>query len=93
MGLLPLTYRRPEFIPKPDEVRPSSRATTNSTDSGSSSGIDEKAGTSVKSGQSGMSRGIPSALSFDKIIEGGTCPVSALRSSCLFFFYIKTDQN
>ncbi|KAH8838286.1 hypothetical protein MCOR27_005773 [Pyricularia oryzae] len=89
MGLLPLTYRRPEFIPKPDEVRPSSRATTNSTDSGSSSGIDEKAGTSVKSGQSGMSRGIPSALSFDKIIEGGTCPPCTVRDFMNYLIYVE----
>lgn len=31
---------------------------------------------SVHSGSSGMSHGIPEALSFDRIIAGGTCPVS-----------------
>jgi hypothetical protein len=31
---------------------------------------------SVKSGSSGMSHGIPEALSFDRIIAGGVCPVS-----------------
>lgn len=32
---------------------------------------------SITSGSSGMSHGIPEALSFDRIIAGGTCPVSA----------------
>lgn len=31
---------------------------------------------SVRSGSSGMSHGIPEALSFDRIIAGGVCPVS-----------------
>lgn len=32
---------------------------------------------SVKSGRSAMSNGIPEALSFDTIVAGGACPVSA----------------
>lgn len=35
---------------------------------------------SVRSGSSGMSHGIPEALSFDRIIAGGVCPVSATIS-------------
>lgn len=31
---------------------------------------------SVRTGSSGMSHGIPEALSFDRIIAGGVCPVS-----------------
>lgn len=36
---------------------------------------------SVRSGSSGMSHGIPEALSFDRIIAGGVCPVSSQASS------------
>jgi hypothetical protein len=35
---------------------------------------------SMVSGSSGMSHGIPEALSFDRIIAGGVCPVSFLKS-------------
>lgn len=31
---------------------------------------------SLRSGSSGASAGIPAALTFDKILDGGTCPVS-----------------
>ena len=31
---------------------------------------------SIRSGMSSTSTGIPDALSFDRIIQGGTCPVS-----------------
>lgn len=87
--VLSLSYRRPEFVHKPDELRPSSRATTNSTDTDDSGISDEKAGTSVKSGHSGMSRGIPSALSFDKIIDGGTCPPCTVRDFMNYLIYIE----
>ena len=59
-----LTYRRPPHVD-------SSRASING---------DEKArsiGGSMHSQTSGMSFGIPDALSFDRIINGGTCPVSS----------------
>lgn len=63
-----LTYRRP----------PSSK--------GSISGC-EKPGSydgSLESGSTGnISRGIPDALSFNRIIEGGTCPVSCIHMSSL----------
>lgn len=61
MGLLPLNYRRPAYVEK--------QQFKNSTTS-----FDEKG--SVRSGQSASSVGIPDALSFDKIMNGGTCPVS-----------------
>lgn len=59
-----LTYRRPPHVD-------SSSASING---------DEKArsiGGSMTSRSSGMSCGIPDALSFDRIISGGTCPVSS----------------
>jgi hypothetical protein len=63
MGLLPLTYKRPSYVPR-DDARLSQ----------SSLGEQEK--TSLRSGKSGASSGIPNALTFDKIVGGGTCPVS-----------------
>ncbi|KLU83283.1 hypothetical protein MAPG_02347, partial [Magnaporthiopsis poae ATCC 64411] len=75
MGLLPLTYRRPQLVPK-DDTRPGSRETIETE---TSVGEDVKAGSSIKSGQSGQSAGIPPALSFDKIMDGGTCPVTLHR--------------
>jgi len=67
-----LTYRRPTYRPN----------------SGRSSVISleeyENSRDSLKSGYSGgLSAGIPDALSFDKIVNGGTCPVS-LPSISLF---------
>jgi hypothetical protein len=59
-----LSYRRPE------RARPDTASTTSSETKRRS--IHE----SVKSGSSGMSNGIPEALSFDTIIAGGACPVS-----------------
>jgi hypothetical protein len=61
----PLNYRRPPFVPYPDSSRDSL-----SGDEKQKS-IDE----SITSGSSGMSAGIPEALSFDRIIAGGVCPV------------------
>ena len=37
---------------------------------------------SIGSQGSGSSLGIPDALSFDRVISGGTCPVSHLVSGC-----------
>lgn len=61
----PINYRRPEHVARPD----SSGRSISGADKQRS--IEE----SVKSGSSGMSHGIPEALSFDRIISGGTCPV------------------
>lgn len=72
MGLLPLNYRRPQLVPK-DDTRPDGRETIETE---TSVGEDAKAGSSIKSGQSGQSAGIPPALSFDKIMDGGTCQAS-----------------
>lgn len=60
-----LSYRRPARSS-------SSRDSISGTEKQKS--IDE----SISSGSSSMSHGIPEALSFDRIIQGGTCPVSIL---------------
>ena len=65
-----LTYRRPAYI-----------------DSNRSSFIDDEkrnsiGASTVNSEGSAVSFGIPDALSFDRIITGGTCPVSETPSQC-----------
>lgn len=59
-----LAYRRPQ------------RHSTLSTESVSGEHKQLSIHESVRSGSSGMSHGIPEALSFDRIIAGGVCPVS-----------------
>lgn len=71
----PLTYRRPE------RVLPASSAASVSGEHKQQS-IHE----SVHSGSSGMSHGIPEALSFDRIIAGGVCPVSAVPQRQCYFY-------
>ncbi|KAH0538089.1 hypothetical protein FGG08_005301 [Glutinoglossum americanum] len=44
---------------------------------------------STTSGSSGVSRGIPNALSFDKIIENGTCPPCTVRDFMNYLKYIE----
>jgi len=46
---------------------------------------------SVRSGSSGMSHGIPEALSFDRIIAGGVCPVSLTLSCHVSVFPARKD--
>lgn len=59
-----LTYTRPKRVDNAG-FRRSQESLALSTGSGS-----------VKSGNSGHSAGIPDSLTFDKIVNGGTCPVS-----------------
>jgi hypothetical protein len=59
-----LAYRRPERVSRPSSAASISGETKQKS-------IQD----SVHSGSSGMSHGIPEALSFDKIISGGVCPV------------------
>jgi hypothetical protein len=59
-----LAYRRPERVAR------SSSAASLSGETKQRSIHD-----SIHSGSSGMSHGIPEALSFDRIIAGGVCPV------------------
>ena len=65
MKLFSLAYTRPKRI-ETSSIRSES-------DFGSEQ---EKSDGSVKSGRSGYSAGIPDSLTFEKIINGGTCPVS-----------------
>ncbi|KAL7620975.1 hypothetical protein AAE478_008286 [Parahypoxylon ruwenzoriense] len=77
MGLLSLTYRRPQYIDKEQSRR--------SKDSilGSESDV------SLKSVGSGGSSGIPDALAFDRIINGGTCPPCTVRDFMNYLLYIE----
>jgi hypothetical protein len=56
-----LSYRRPAYV---------SRSSVGSSDGVANSDA------SLNSGKSCTIAGIPDALSFDKIVNGGTCPVS-----------------
>ena len=67
-----LTYRRPAYVS-------SSRSSVNGAEKPKS--LNE----SVSSGSTYVAFGIPDALSFDRVISGGTCPVSSSRRSCQFF--------
>ena len=69
-----LTYRRPPHV---DSARSSVLGNEKAKSIGETS-IDSQ----VSGGSGGMTFGIPDALSFDRIITGGTCPVSRLS---LFF--------
>ncbi|MCJ1469917.1 hypothetical protein MMC07_008561 [Pseudocyphellaria aurata] len=71
-----LTYRRPPHV-----------SSSNASTIG-----DEKIrsmGGSVHSGSSGTSFGIPNALSFDRIIAGGTCPPCTTRDFMNYLIYIE----
>ena len=63
-----LTYRRPPHV---DSARSSVMGNEKAKSIGESS-IDSQ----ISGGSGGMTFGIPDALSFDRIITGGTCPVS-----------------
>ena len=65
--ILPLSYTRPKWV-DPDSFKRRSRES-----------LDEKSDGSIKSGTSGHMSGIPESLGFDKIINGGTCPVRCLH--------------
>jgi hypothetical protein len=64
MGLLPLTYRRPAHVEKPEYI--SNNVSIHS---------DRKSNDNLRPVESEGSEGIPLPLSFDRILEGGTCPV------------------
>jgi hypothetical protein len=63
--VLSLGYRRPQHVGRDDLHRTETEDT-----------YTEKEDGSVRSGRSNASAGVPTALTFDKIINGGTCPVS-----------------
>ncbi len=71
MGFLSLTYRRPAFVDKPEFA--ASQASLHND------GVSTKSLQTVQSGET--AGGIPLALSFDRIMEGGTCPVRTYLTS------------
>ncbi|KAM3415741.1 hypothetical protein BST61_g9253 [Cercospora zeina] len=72
-----ITYRRP------------SRVQASSSDSINGDEKQKSINESIESGNSGMSHGIPAALSFDRIIAGGTCPPVTLREFMNYLKYIE----
>ncbi|KAH7392527.1 hypothetical protein BKA66DRAFT_510104 [Pyrenochaeta sp. MPI-SDFR-AT-0127] len=78
----PISYRRPERI-----SRPSSAASVSGEHKQKS--IQE----SIRSASSGMSHGIPDALSFDRIISGGVCPPCTVRDFMNFLKYIELSAE
>lgn len=65
MGFISLGYRRPQYVDREHFRQSASNLSYN-----------EKEDESLRSGRSSASAGVPDALTFDKIISGGTCPVS-----------------
>ncbi|KAF1963015.1 hypothetical protein CC80DRAFT_530889 [Byssothecium circinans] len=79
-----LAYRRPS------PVSPPSTSTRGSIDGAQKQkSIDE----SISSNGSGMSHGIPDALSFDRIISGGTCPPCTTRDFMNYLKYIELSAE
>ncbi|KAJ8106666.1 hypothetical protein OPT61_g9388 [Boeremia exigua] len=76
-----IAYRRPQ-----KQVRSSSESVTGEHKQLS---IHE----SIRSGSSGMSHGIPEALSFDRIIAGGVCPPCTVRDFMNFLKYIELSAE
>ncbi|KAH7116724.1 hypothetical protein B0J11DRAFT_99362 [Dendryphion nanum] len=74
----PINYRRPAQV-----------APVSSRDSLSGAEKQKSIDSSIKSGSSGMSHGIPEALSFDRIIAGGTCPPCTTRDFMNYLKYIE----
>jgi hypothetical protein len=72
-----LTYRRPSHVAS------SSRGSLSGSEKTKS--INE----SITSGTSNSSHGIPDALSFDRIISGGTCPPVTVRDFMNFLKYVE----
>ncbi|KAI9788871.1 MAG: hypothetical protein M1816_006535 [Peltula sp. TS41687] len=70
-----LTYRRPAYVNCPVSATWSTEEKVKSLDG------------SIKSGSTGMSNGIPDALSFDRIISGGTCPPCTIRDFMNYLIY------
>ncbi|KAF2172352.1 hypothetical protein M409DRAFT_63068 [Zasmidium cellare ATCC 36951] len=71
-----LTYRRPSHV-------------TSSRDSLNGDEKQRSVNESIQSGSSHMSSGIPDALSFDRIISGGTCPPVTVREFMNYLKYIE----
>ncbi|OTB02881.1 hypothetical protein M426DRAFT_264132 [Hypoxylon sp. CI-4A] len=78
MGLLSLKYRRPQYVSE-EKFRQSSTSLPEH----------EKSDASLKSGRSGNSSGIPDALAFDRIMNGGTCPPCTVRDFMNYLIYVE----
>ncbi|KAF2865295.1 hypothetical protein BDV95DRAFT_507470 [Massariosphaeria phaeospora] len=74
----PITYRRPSHV-----------SYTSSSESIPDSQTRQTLNASIRSGSSGMSHGIPEALSFDRIIAGGVCPPCTTRDFMNYLRYIE----
>ncbi|KAI9817570.1 MAG: hypothetical protein M1827_001182 [Pycnora praestabilis] len=71
-----LAYRRPPH---------SASSSSSLTGEEKKKSLDE----SLSSGHSGMNNGIPEALSFDRVISGGTCPPCTTRDFMNYLIYIE----
>ncbi|KAI0838183.1 hypothetical protein F5Y06DRAFT_287321 [Hypoxylon sp. FL0890] len=78
MSLLSLKYRRPEYVDM-EQFRRDNNSTPGS----------EKTDGSLKSGRSDTPYGIPDALTFDRIMSGGTCPPCTIRDFMNYLIYIE----
>ncbi|KAM0231357.1 hypothetical protein ACHAP5_011095 [Fusarium lateritium] len=83
MGLLPLTYTRPKHVDQHSPRNSVAISNRNSLSDG------EKTDGSVKSGFSSYSSSIPDSLTFDKIINGGTCPPMTVRDFMSYLIYVE----
>ncbi|KAL2131628.1 hypothetical protein VTI74DRAFT_4812 [Chaetomium olivicolor] len=82
MGLLPLSYRRPAYVEKSE----CTGSQTSLHSNGASGGSLEPVG-------SGSSGEIPLALSFDRIMDGGTCPPCTLRDFMNYLIYVERSAE
>ncbi|KAI1212541.1 uncharacterized protein F4807DRAFT_450223 [Annulohypoxylon truncatum] len=78
MGLISLKYRRPKHVNKEEFLRSYTSISENETGN-----------PSLKSGHSGPPSGVPDALTFDRIINGGTCPPCTIRDFMNYLIYIE----
>ncbi|KAL7938232.1 hypothetical protein V8C35DRAFT_145202 [Trichoderma chlorosporum] len=76
MGILSLQYRRPKKV---DAETYQQRREV----------LEEATEVSVKSVVSDVSAGVPDALSFDRIVNGGTCPPMAIRDFMNYLVYVE----
>ncbi|KAK4151330.1 fumble-domain-containing protein [Chaetomidium leptoderma] len=82
MDLLPLTYRRPAHVEKPEFL-----------DSQASLHNDRRSSDSLKPVDLCGTMGIPSALSFDRIMDGGTCPPCTIRDFMNYLLYVERSAE
>lgn len=73
---LPLTYTRPKHVNSGSTNQ--DRVSEDGSEAGQT--VFSSSNGSVKSGRTNLPAGIPESLSFDKIINGATCPVGRTLS-------------